>query len=411
MTASTSEYTGTRHKEWIGGKLKDKRSMGAAAGISCKRQIIDEIDNNPTTSKLSKYEGSKEMYKDISLSQAIKSSQNLQKSIAHNSHLKMFRQRRQFAGFLNKLDASTNDTKRTKKKTPSDLSSSSSSSDSDEDDNMDFDDDNQDDSTSSGSCSSSSSGSDSSESSSDSSEFDNEEDNYEENDDDDCDSDKSESKSNIFISQIPVKKEINVPAKNYTSQNTKSKDEHWGFAAVAKNRVDIFSQSRNMETDSFALKKCGNILTGFNKNLVPDEINTRNKQMNYKPLQNLGNEVDQMEKRTTKATAKKDDLPETSVASVEVAANRSAKKPVEKVQKKKVATLKSAPLDTKRTVYKSDDDEVPYLNESTVIKYQMMENTNYARGVKPFTNEESSSNEKVEYEEVYPENPFGKHYI
>lgn len=410
MTPSTSEYAGTRNKEWIGGKQKDKRSVGATAGISCKRQIIDEIDNNPTTSKLSKYEGSKEMYKDISLSQAIKSSQNLQKSIAHNSHLKMFRQRRQFAGFLNKMDATANDTKRTKKKTPSDLSSSSSSSDSDEDDNMDFDDDNQDDSTSSGSCSSSSSGSDSSESSSDSSEFD-EEDNYEENDDDDCDSDKSESKSNIFISQIPVKKEINVPAKNYTSPNTKSKDEHWGFAAVAKNRVDIFSQSRNMESDGFALKKCGNLLTGFNKNLVPDELNTRNKHINIKPLQNIDNEGDHIEKRSTKTAAKKDNFPETSIASAEAVANRSAKKPVEKLQKKKVATLKSAPLDTKRTTYKSDDDEVPYLNESTVIKYQMMENTNYSRGVKPFAIEESSSNEKVEYDEVYPENPFGKHYI
>lgn len=404
---TATEHAGPRNKEWAGGKIKDKRTVGGTAGTSsCKRQIIDEMDDSPTTSKLSKYENSKELYKDISLSQAIKSSQSLQKSIAHNSHLKMFKQR-----FL-KMET-TGESKRTKKKTPSDLSSSSSSSDSDEDDNMEFDEDNQDDSTSSGSCSSSSSGSDSSESSSDSSEFDNEEeeeeDNFEENDDDDCDSDKSDSKSNIFISQIPVKKEISVPAKNYSSQNNKARDEHWGFAAVAKNRVDIFSQSRNIESDGFALKKCGNLLTGFNKSIVTDELSTSgsSKQMNYKSLQSHDNmEAEPAEKRTPKVTAKKEDLPESTTAT-EAAYSKGAKKTVEKLPKKKVATLKSAPLDTKRTAYKSDDDEVPYLNESTVIKCQLMENTNYARSVKSFTNEESSSNEKVEYEEVYPENPFG----
>jgi len=259
----------------------------------------------------------------------------------------------------------------TRKRTFSDLSSTSSSSESededDEDDdrNRNGDDNDQDESTSSDSCTSSSSDSDSSESSSDSSECD------DENDEEDYDTDRSTLKGKIFENEKQSCAKLNTGDGLGSPHNNEATSENWGFAAVAKNPIDIFVKSKN---------------------------NTSAKSIGYtKPAANTF--------ATSPASNRAQKSASTSVGGMTI------KRQTANGQKKKIVPLKSMPLEAGKSYEKCEDD-IPYLTEETVMKVQLLEEIERCRethseadGKPEINNDEDGSGENAKRANPFENQP------
>lgn len=327
-----------------------------------------------------------------------------------------------------------------RKRTLSNLSSSSSSSDSDEEQNNEGEDRDNDDTSSSDSCSStSSSGSDSSESSSDSSDCD---DNDEDNDDDDYDSENSESKSNVLLAQIYKKQKCesllsaSSPMSKHLSLVQPQKEEEWGFAAVAKSHPDIFAASSNSNSGTAKnndmiknLKPVKRKLTDHFTNIAKQESNQIEpiEQFTAAPSPSLAvQEVKASKEKSLPANASATVAPAVATTTEQkptmtikykpktladgTNAKASNEQPTPPVQKK-VVLLKSMPLEKKPTpqvrAEQEEDDEIPYLSQTNVIKYKLLEDISVAKGQeKPETPPPKEPEEKHPWEVKVDENPF-----
>ncbi|KAH8400994.1 hypothetical protein KR009_002344 [Drosophila setifemur] len=260
-----------------------------------------------------------------------------------------------------------------RKRTFSDLSSSSSSSESDDDDDEDddrnrgCDDNDQDESTSSDSCTSSSSDSDSSESSSDSSECD------DENDEEDYDTDRSTLKGKIFenekqsCTKLAVNQGLSSPDTNEVA------NENWGFAAVAKNPIDIFVKSKhNANNKSLGFPKAAAETFATSPATVRAQRNT-----------------------PVTSTPDKNSTP----------AGLTMKRQNGNGQKKKIVPLKSMPLEAGKSYEKCEDD-IPYLTEETVMKVQMLEEIERCRDSKSDGDDKPEISPEEELENTKRTNPF-----
>ncbi|EDW72068.2 uncharacterized protein Dwil_GK10748 [Drosophila willistoni] len=257
-----------------------------------------------------------------------------------------------------------------RKRTFSDLSSSSSSSDSEDDDDDDddrnngCDDNDQDESTSSDSCTSSSSDSDSSDSSSDSSEECDDENDEEE---EDYDTDRSTLKGKFFDNdKKSAKSHANAKGSN-SHDNAELTNENWGFAAVAKNPVDIFTKSKDK---------------GVGGGYGNSKTTSDNCLMSPRTIKD--------QKGVPKGCAlnNNDD-------------------------KNKIMPLKSMPLASSAKTFDKNDDDIPYLTEETVLKCQMIEEMERCRerkkddvDVNPDKEEENFATEKENYS-----NPFDNQHL
>ncbi|EDW92484.1 histone acetyltransferase KAT6A [Drosophila yakuba] len=265
----------------------------------------------------------------------------------------------------------------TRKRTFSDLSSTSSSSESededDEDDdrNRNGDDNDQDESTSSDSCTSSSSDSDSSESSSDSSECD------DENDEEDYDTDRSTLKGKIFENDKQSCAKLNTGDGLGSPQNNELGSENWGFAAVAKNPIDIFVKSKN----NSSVKGIG-----YSKPTASTFATS--------PAAN----------RAQKSTPVASSTPEKSSAPI---GGMTIKRQTANGQKKKIVPLKSMPLEAGKSYEKCEDD-IPYLTEETVMKVQLLEEIERCRETHSEADgkRENNNDEEVPEESTKRTNPF-----
>ncbi|XP_016974751.1 histone acetyltransferase KAT6A [Drosophila rhopaloa] len=262
----------------------------------------------------------------------------------------------------------------TRKRTFSDLSSTSSSSESEDDDdedddrNRNGDDNDQDESTSSDSCTSSSSDSDSSESSSDSSECD------DENDEEDYDTDRSTLKGKIFENE----KQSCAKLDGLGSPNTNEvASENWGFAAVAKNPIDIFVKSKN---------------------------NTSAKSIGYSKPAASTFATSPAANRTTKSTPVAASTPDKNSTSI---GGMTIKRQIPNGQKKKIVPLKSMPLEAGKSYEKCEDD-IPYLTEETVMKVQLLEEIERSRENHSDADgkQETNNDEDVAGENTKRANPF-----
>lgn len=350
-----------------------------------------------------------------------------------------------------------------RKRTLSNLSSSSSSSDSDEEQNNDGEDheNDDDDTSSSDSCSStSSSGSDSSESSSDSSDCD---DNDDDNDDDDYDSENSESKSNLMLTPS-MKKHLDL-------MQVSAKEEEWGFAAVAKSNADIFANSSSSNssnqnnnnqsgneapkplkrTDDFSAMSKENKEIGSQiqsrklhsqaaektvaaaPNIVaasPPKIELQQQKVTEISPKSKPNAASTT--ATAAAIAQEDKTKVNSGATMMIrykpktAATDSSSKEqtatattAQALPQKKVALLKSMPLEkkpeAKPAALDEDEEDIPYLSHKNIIRYKMLENIDIAKGelpAPPHTNivdadaAAKEAEEKQPWEVVADENPF-----
>ncbi|KAI8040013.1 histone acetyltransferase KAT6A [Drosophila gunungcola] len=237
----------------------------------------------------------------------------------------------------------------TRKRTFSDLSSTSSSSESEDDDdedddrNRNGDDNDQDESTSSDSCTSSSSDSDSSESSSDSSECD------DENDEEDYDTDRSTLKGKIFENEKQSCAKLNVAEGLGSPQTNEVASENWGFAAVAKNPIDIFVKSKN---------------------------NANGKNMGYTKPAASTFATSPAANRAPKSTPVASSTPDKSTTTA--IGGMTIRRQTANGQKKKIVPLKSMPLEAGKSYEKCDDD-IPYLTEETVMKVQLLEEIERSR--------------------------------
>ncbi|KAH8309166.1 hypothetical protein KR059_006549 [Drosophila kikkawai] len=239
----------------------------------------------------------------------------------------------------------------TRKRTFSDLSSSSSSSDSEDDDDEDdernnrgCDDNDQDESTSSDSCTSSSSDSDSSESSSDSSECD------DENDEEDYDTDRSTLKGKMFENEKQSCAKLNATNAGLSSPDsndaTAGGENNWGFAAVAKNPIDIFVKSKNSSKGM-----------GFGSS----------------PAHNRS------QRGTPAAASNTTSTPTAPAAAAASVISIRHRQGANNGQKKKIIPLKSMPLEVGKSYEKGDEDDIPYLTEETVMKVQLLEEIERSR--------------------------------
>ncbi|EDV56954.1 histone acetyltransferase KAT6A [Drosophila erecta] len=264
----------------------------------------------------------------------------------------------------------------TRKRTFSDLSSTSSSSESededDEDDdrNRNGDDNDQDESTSSDSCTSSSSDSDSSESSSDSSECD------DENDEEDYDTDRSTLKGKIFENDKSCAK-LNTGDGLGSPQNNELGSENWGFAAVAKNPIDIFVKSKN---------------------------NSSVKGIGYSKPAGSTFATSPAANRMQKSTPVASSTPEKNSTPI---GGMTIKRQNANGQKKKIVPLKSMPLEAGKSYEKCEDD-IPYLTEETVMKVQMLEEIERCRETHSEADgkRENNNDEDVPGETTKRTNPF-----
>ncbi|XP_039483885.1 histone acetyltransferase KAT6A [Drosophila santomea] len=265
----------------------------------------------------------------------------------------------------------------TRKRTFSDLSSTSSSSESededDEDDdrNRNGDDNDQDESTSSDSCTSSSSDSDSSESSSDSSECD------DENDEEDYDTDRSTLKGKIFENDKQSCAKLNTGDGLGSPQNNELGSENWGFAAVAKNPIDIFVKSKN----NSSVKGIG-----YSKPTASTFATS--------PAAN----------RAQKSTPVASSTPEKNSTPI---GGMTIKRQTANGQKKKIVPLKSMPLEAGKSYEKCEDD-IPYLTEETVMKVQLLEEIERCRETHSEADgkRENNNDEEVPEESTKRTNPF-----
>ncbi|XP_017070255.1 histone acetyltransferase KAT6A [Drosophila eugracilis] len=234
----------------------------------------------------------------------------------------------------------------TRKRTFSDLSSTSSSSESEDDDdedddrNRNGDDNDQDESTSSDSCTSSSSDSDSSESSSDSSECD------DENDEEDYDTDRSTLKGKIFENEKQSCAKLNTDDILGSPHNNEVASENWGFAAVAKNPIDIFVKSKNNTKSIGYTKQVGSTFS-----------------------------TSPATSRTQKTAPVASSTPDKSSTSI---SGMSIRRQTANGQKKKIVPMKSMPLEAGKSYEKCEDD-IPYLTEETVMKVQLLEEIERSR--------------------------------
>nr|XP_016928754.1 histone acetyltransferase KAT6A [Drosophila suzukii] len=269
----------------------------------------------------------------------------------------------------------------TRKRTFSDLSSTSSSSESededDEDDdrNRNGDDNDQDESTSSDSCTSSSSDSDSSESSSDSSECD------DENDEEDYDTDRSTVKGKIFENEKQSCAKLNTGDGLGSPHNNEATSENWGFAAVAKNPIDIFVKSKN---------------------------NTSAKSIGYTKQAANTFATSPASNRAQKSAPVASSTPDKNSTSV---GGMTIKRQTANGQKKKIVPLKSMPLEAGKSYEKCEDD-IPYLTEETVMKVQLLEEIERCRethseadGKPEMNNDEDGSGENAKRANPFENQP------
>ncbi|KAH8333279.1 hypothetical protein KR074_008145 [Drosophila pseudoananassae] len=266
-----------------------------------------------------------------------------------------------------------------RKRTFSDLSSSSSSSESEDDDDEDDDrnrgDNDQDESTSSDSCTSSSSDSDSSESSSDSSECD------DENDEEDYDTDRSTLKGKIFANEKQSCAKLAANRGLSSPDPNEAGSKYWGFAAVAKNPIDIFVKSKN---------------------------NANNKSIGYTKPQTESYSTSPAASRAPKS-APVTSTPDKSTTTTTTATTggMTIRRQNANGQKKKIIPLKSMPLQA-GTTYEKCDDDIPYLTEETVMKVQMLEEIERCREAKSDADpsEKPETNPDEDLENMKRANPF-----
>lgn len=137
--------------------------------------------------------------------------------------------------------------------------------------------------------------------------------------------------------------------------NPELKDENWGFAAVAKNRPDIF-------TSSIKLNKHNTSKNHFN-----DIDRNTDKIIDQKSQKDSTLGISETTKNMTSTMEKKVEMKIVS-----------ASNPM-----KKVALLKSAPLKDKEKFTKNIDEDVPYLRTEAIEKYQRLEEINKAQSKDP----------------------------
>lgn len=263
-----------------------------------------------------------------------------------------------------------------RKRTFSDLSSSSSSSESEDDDDDDDDrnrgDNDQDESTSSDSCTSSSSDSDSSESSSDSSECD------DENDEEDYDTDRSTLKGKIFANEKQSCAKLAANRGLSSPDTSEVTNEKWGFAAVAKNPIDIFVKSKN---------------------------NANNKSIGYTMPPSESYSTSPAASRAQKSTPVTS-TPDKSTTTAPTG-GMTIRRQNANGQKKKIIPLKSMPLQA-GTTYEKCEDDIPYLTEETVMKVHMLEEIERCRETKSDADpgEKPETNPDEDLENMKRANPF-----
>ena len=194
-----------------------------------------------------------------------------------------------------------------------------------------------------------------------SSDDDNDGDDNDGNDDDDYDSGHSDSKANMFANQLSARNNSNeLKAKdNKPFSNTEIKDEQWGFAAVAKNRPDIFS-------NHVLCSSLGGVKSPLKVNLA--------KEMTKNESHTERNKAES--KAFVPETTKTNSNSAATNSSTAVSATPQAAAPVVK----KMISLKSAPLKDKEKFTKIDDEDVPYLRVEAIQKYQQLENISKATG-------------------------------
>lgn len=340
---------------------------------------------------------------------------------------------------------------KSRKRTLSNLSSSSSSSDSDEEQNNEGDDQDNDDTSSSDSCSStSSSGSDSSESSSDSSDCD---DNDDDNDDDDYDSENSESKSNVLMAQIYKKQKCEglmnaaEPIGKHLNIMQPPKEEEWGFAAVAKSNPDIFTNNNNNPASSSsdivksmksAKRKITEHFTLMSKDNKDREkelyLHKQKNQLESPNLIQKSSFIQQplslnsascivqnktelgisSEAKNNSIVSIKNQLESKSSMMIKYKSKATkdgsfnTKSEAQTVQKKAVF-LKSMPLEKKpaqKATAEDEEDIIPYLSQTNVIKYKMLEDIDKAKNSEKPNELQKEAEEKRPWEVTTDENPF-----
>lgn len=356
-------------------KMEAERMTPSYKYASNKRQSIKKDGNieSPSTSKLCVYNDGNGQRRKVPASLSSRKMNHSEDQFEFPSKQK--RSQILQGGYLASQE--------TRKRTFSDLSSTSSSSESededDEDDdrNRNGDDNDQDESTSSDSCTSSSSDSDSSESSSDTSEWDDE---YDEEEDYDTDRSTIREK-NVFESGKQSCAKLSTGDGLGSPQNNELGSENWGFAAVAKNPIDIFVKSKhnsNVKGIGYSKPAASTFATS--------------------PAAN----------RVQKSTPVASSTPEKNSAPI---GGMTIKRQTANGQKKKIVPLKSMPLEAGKSYEKCEDD-IPYLTEETVMKVQLLEEIERSRethsqadGKREMNNDEDAPGESTKRANPFENQP------